>query len=96
MDDFEIKISEAKQPLSLAVVEVLSLTEVHQVFVVSEHLDREGGSMETVSPGLEGVNDCEKLPVIDVIVSLSQGKELGEGGARMPIAICVGLEKDWT
>ena len=51
VNDFEIKISEIKQPLSLAVVEVLGLTEVCQVLVVSEDLDREWGSMEIMSPG---------------------------------------------
>ena len=52
MDDFEIKVSEVKQPPGLVAVEVLSLTEVHQVFGFSENPDRERGSMDVVSPGL--------------------------------------------
>ena len=51
MDDLEVKISEVKQPLCLAMVEVLCLTEVCQVFVVSEDLDRKEGSVEVVPLG---------------------------------------------
>ena len=38
MDDFEVKVSKVKQPLGLTTVEVLGLTEVCQVLVVSEDL----------------------------------------------------------
>ena len=48
MDDFEVKISEIEQPSCLATVEVLCLTEVHQVFVVSKDLDGERGSVEVI------------------------------------------------
>ena len=52
MDDFEVKISKVKQPPCLATVKILGLTEVSQVFVVSEDLDGKRGSMEVVLPGL--------------------------------------------
>ena len=50
------------------VVEVLDLTEVHQVFVVDKDLDRERGSMEIMPPELEGTDDCEEFKIIDVII----------------------------
>ena len=68
VNDFQIEVCKVKQPSSLMVVKVLGLMEVHQVFVVGEDLDREGGSMEIVPPGLQGMYDCEEFLVIDVIV----------------------------
>ena len=92
MDDFEVKISEVEQPSCLATIEVLCLIEVRQVLVVSEDLDREGGSVEIVSPGLQSMDDCEEFLVVDVIVPFSQDKRLGEVGAGVPVTVWVGLE----
>ena len=39
IDDFEVKISEVEQPSCLATIEVLCLTKVHQVLVISKDLD---------------------------------------------------------
>ena len=50
MDDLQIEICKAEQPSHLATIEVLCLTEVHQVLVVCEHLDRKERSVEIVSP----------------------------------------------
>ena len=49
-------------------IKVLSLVEVCQVFMIGEDLDREGGSMEVVSPGFQGMDDGKEFPVIDVVV----------------------------
>ena len=40
-------------------IEGLSLMEVCQVFVVSEDLYWEGGAMEVMSPGFQGVDGFE-------------------------------------
>ena len=50
MDHFQVKIREVDEPAGLSSVEVLGGTEVGKVFVVSEDLDWEGGSVEVVSP----------------------------------------------
>ena len=94
MDDFEVKISEIKQPLRLAMVEVLCLMEVHQVLVVGKDLDGERGSMEVVPPGFQGMDDCEELSVIDIVIMLCRNKQLREVGAGMPVTVGVGLEED--
>ena len=70
MDDFQVKICKVKQPLGLAMIEVLCLTEVCQVLVICRDLDREGGSMEIVSPGFWSADDCKEFPIIDIIVLL--------------------------
>ena len=69
MDDLEIKIHKIEQSLCLVAVEILGLTEVRQVFVICEHLNGERGAMEVVPPGLQGMDDCEEFPVIDVVIA---------------------------
>ena len=94
MDDFEIKIGEVKQPSRLATIEVLCLTEVCQILVVSKDLDGEWGSMEVVSPRLQGTDDCEELSVVDVVIAFSWDERLREVRARVPVAIRISLEED--
>ena len=96
MDDFKIKVSKVEQPPHLATVEVLCLTEVRQVLVICEDLDEEWGSMEVMSPGLQGMDDGEELPVVDVIVSFCRDERLGEVGTRVPVTVYIGLEEDGT
>ena len=76
MDDFEVKISKVKQPSCLTTIEVLCLTEIRQVLVVSEDLDGEGGAMEVMPPGLQGMDDCEELSVVDIVVAFRRNEQL--------------------
>ena len=48
----EIKLREVEKPASLAAIEFLRLSEVGEVFMVSEYLDWGGGPEEIVSPGV--------------------------------------------
>ena len=50
MDHFQVEVGEVNEPTGLSSVEVLGRTEVGEVFVVGEDLDRERGSMEVVAP----------------------------------------------
>ena len=74
VDHFQIKVSEVDEPAGLSVIEDLGGTEVGEVFVVSEDLYGEGGSMEVVSSGLQGTDDSKEFPVIDVIVLFCRGE----------------------
>ena len=94
MDHFQVKVRKVDEPAGLSSVEVLGGTEVGEVFVVGEDLDRERGSMEVVSPRLQGADDGEEFSVVNVIVSLSWGERLREVGTWVPFAVGVGLEKD--
>ena len=78
MDDLQIEIFKVKQPLDLMVVEVLGLTEVRQVLVIHKDLDGEGGTMEIMSPRLQGTNDGKEFSVIDVIISFCSDEQLRE------------------
>ena len=76
MDHFEVEVSEVNEPACLAAVKRLGLTEVGEVFVISEYLHRKGRTMEIVAPGFQGANDGEEFAVVDVIVALGGGEGL--------------------
>ena len=69
MDDFEVKIGKVEQPSRLTTIEVLYLTEVRQVLVICEDLNGERGTVEVMSPRLQGMDDGKELPVVDVIIA---------------------------
>ena len=94
VDDFEIKISEVKQPLCLVMVGVLCLMEVHQVLVVSDDLDVKGGSVEVMPLRLQSIDDGKELPIVDVIVLFCWDERLGEVGIGVPVPVQVSLEED--
>ena len=48
MDHFQVEVGKVDEPSGLLLVEVLGGTEVSEVFVVSEDLDWERGSMEVL------------------------------------------------
>ena len=50
VDHFQVEVGEVNEPTGLLSVEVLGGMEVGEVFMVSEDLDWEGGSMEVVPP----------------------------------------------
>ena len=50
MDNFQVKVSQVKEPSGLVSIQFLGLTEVCQVLVVSEHLYQEGRTVKVVSP----------------------------------------------
>lgn len=51
---------------------------------------------EIVTPRFQGIDDGKEFLIIDVVVSFSRGKGLEQVETRVPIAVCVGLEKDST
>lgn len=55
-------------------VECLRLSEVSEVFMISEDLHWEGEAMEIVLPRFQGMDDSQKFLVIDVIVSFCRGE----------------------
>ena len=64
--------------------------------MVGEDLYRKGGAMEVVAPRFQGMNDGEEFTVIDIVVTLGGGEGLREVGARVPVAVGVGLEENST
>ena len=76
MDHFQVEVGEVDEPARLMAVERLGLAEISKILVVGEDLYGEVGAMEIVTPGLQGVNNGEKFPVVNVIIAFSRGKGL--------------------
>ena len=55
--------------------------------MISKDLDGEGGTMEVMSPGFEGMDDCQEFSVIDIIVPFHWEEGLREVRTGMPFAI---------
>ena len=94
MDHLQVEIREVNKPACLSAVKRLGLTEVGKIFVVGEDLYRERGTMEVVSPRLQGANNGEKFAIIDIVVLFGGGERLRQVGTWMPVAVGVGLEED--
>ena len=73
----KVELRQVEQPPGLAAIQIARLSEVSQVFVVCEDLDRGGGAEEIVAPGIEGSHDSEQFLIVDVVVALSRAKRLG-------------------
>ena len=58
------------------VVERLGLAKVGKVLVIGEDLYWEGGAMQIVAPGFQGVDDSEEFTIIDIVVSFGGGEGL--------------------
>ena len=65
----------------------MRLSEVREVLVVGEDLDRERGAMEVVAPSFQGANDSKEFTVVDVVISFRGGERLRKVGTGVPIAI---------
>ena len=74
MDHFQIKVSEVDEPMGLSAIEGLQGMEVGEIFMVIEDLYRERGSMEVVSPRLQGMDDGKEFSVVDIVVSFRRGE----------------------
>ena len=55
----------------MSAIEVMWLSEVGQVFMVHEDVDRVWGAQEIVAPGVQGAHDCKQFSIIDIIISFS-------------------------
>ena len=55
--------------------------------MIGENLDGEGGTVEVMSPGFEGMDDCQEFTVINIIVLFRQGEGLREVRTGMTFAI---------
>ena len=74
VDHSEVEVGEVNEPACSLAIEVLGGMEVGEVFMVSEDLDWERGSVEVVSPRFQGADNSEEISVIDVVVSFCWGE----------------------
>ena len=74
--DGEVELGEVLRPAGLTAGQDLGAGEILQVLVVSDHIDRRGGTLEVVLPVLEGLEDGQELLVMGIIVQLRGGQSL--------------------
>src|SRR5882724_10495304 len=68
--DQVVESREVLQPMDLAMRELLSGCKVLEVLMVREHKHDMCRALEVVAPLLEGLEYCEQLFVIDLVVEL--------------------------
>ena len=74
--DGEVELGEVLRPAGLTAGQDLGAGEILQVLVVGDHIDQRGGTLEVVSPVLEGLEDGQELLVMGIIVQLRGGQSL--------------------
>ena len=72
--DGEVELGEVLRPAGLTAGQDLGAGEILQVLVVGDHIDQRGGTLEVVSPVLEGLEDGQELLVMGIIVQLRGGQ----------------------
>ena len=55
--------------------------------MIGEDLDGKRGAMEVMSPGFEGMDNCQEFVVVDIIILFCWRKGLRKIGAGMPFAV---------
>ena len=67
MYQFDVEFWEVEQPSGLSVVQFLSCSEVHQVFVIRKYNSGVSWLLDIVSPFFQGSNDSKELSVVEFI-----------------------------
>ena len=55
--------------------------------MIGENLDGEGETVEVVSPGFEGTDDCQEFSIIHIVILFCWGEGLREVRTRVPFAV---------
>ena len=69
----KVKLGEELRPVGLTTSQVLGGGEIHQILVVSDHVNWGSRALKVMSPVLEGLEDGQQLLVMGVIVQLRSG-----------------------
>ena len=55
--------------------------------MIGENLNGKGGTMEVVSPGFEGTDDCQEFSIVDIVIPFRWGEGLREVRTRVPFTV---------
>ena len=83
----EVEAGEVERPSGLPPVQLLGCHEVLQVLVVCPDLALMFRALDKVLPLLEGLDDCQHLLVVDLLVPFDGGQGLGEESNWVPLFI---------
>ena len=69
----KVELGEELRPVGLTTSQDLGGGEIHQILVVSDHVNWGSGALKIMLPVLEGLEDGQQLLVMGVIVQLRSG-----------------------
>lgn len=89
-----IKVLEEERPTSLSTRKFARVLTIGKLFVISDDSNRMRSSLNVLIPFEKGKYNSEKFWIIEVVVSLSEGKGVREISTGMKITIGIGLEEN--
>ena len=96
MYEDKVKTREIFLPTCLTLTELLRVFKICEIFVISQDSERVGGTFKIVAPFLKGMDDSEKLTVVNVVVAFCVVERTRHEGDRVPITISILLTEDGT
>ena len=94
MLQLDIIIHKFYDPMDLSAGQLLRVSKISEIVVVSPHNHHKLRSINVATPFAKRANNSHEFPVIHLIVSFSRGHQLRVIGDRVPISIRIFLEKD--
>ena len=85
--DSQVELGKVFRPSSLMAGKLLCSGKVFKVLMVSENIDRNGRSVEIMTPNRECSKDSKQFLVVSVIVKLRSQKSLRIEGYEMDFII---------
>jgi hypothetical protein len=89
--EFNVKHRQDQLPVCLVASQLLGNMEVEQILMICEDDNRVWVSFKVIAPFSECPDDCEQLPVKDLVITFSRVKGLGEVTAGMILTIVISL-----
>ena len=87
--DYDVKLGEVFGPLCLLSHEKLCHSKVLQILVIGDNINWGRGFLKVVLPASECFITCQQLLVVNIVVQLSTGKDLGVESDGMKFAVRV-------
>ncbi|KIK25323.1 hypothetical protein PISMIDRAFT_97008, partial [Pisolithus microcarpus 441] len=86
-------------PAGLSMDQNLRSSEILKIFMVGDHINRGGRALKVVLPMVEGLENCQKLLVMGVIIEFGSSKcvAVESDGVKLAIRAIggIGFDSDW-
>ena len=87
----EVKVLKKMGPTSLSSREFVRVFEIGQVLMIGENRDRVRSPLQVLFPLSKSEDNRKEFPIIDVVVTLSQGEGFGRVSTGVKVSCCVRL-----
>ena len=94
MSKMEVEVLEEHHPACLSVRQLLWLAEIREILMISEENDWVTRALEVMLPMIQGMDNSEEFPVIDIIVAFCRGEGLRKICAGVKVSVVVLLHED--